>query len=711
MTAAVKVFLVCCLLQGSFCQRWASFLPRPVQGLSGSCVRVSCSFTIPSGWDSSLNPSCRAIWKRGGTEMFDTSKTGGRADLTGNLLQKDCTTTFNNLQSTDSGTYRFRLQCNNDLKYNFENAETQITVQDSLPSPSITPSSLEVEEGAPVRLKCSAEAPCPILPPALTWTPTIGDVEENPETEFMTSAISFTASDLHNGQRLVCAALYNRSAQSASSPFETDTSLTLQVLYPPKNTSVSYPSPVREGTSVTLTCSANANPAVNSYTWYKVDGDQETEVGSNNQALTTVSEADEQFYCKVANKYGTQNSSVTEMDVQFPPKEVTVVVQPEGPILEGSSVTLLCSSRANPPVAVSNYTWFKDDEEDESGESWVINHVDPSYSGTYHCAARNELGEETSASIQLDVQYPPKNTSLSVDPSGPVPDGSSVTLTCTTIADPAAVNFSWFKAAGREKEMVGSEQDFTFNVTKLSKDLYYCKAQNVHGYQYSEPANIDVTFAPEILTSSSCVTISSQIRCTCNSQGNPLPSLVWELAGKKVQHSAAISIMEVPLGSMEMRSIITLNHRDDCMSSVVCLSLNSLGSDSFEFNVKYSETEPPGVDAPSLLGGFALGAVGMLLVCIPLLLFFYRKSKGKGLVDASDVVVTNGTNSSMVHVIYDNKAVLKDEGEDDSLHYANLNFVKRQVESEGKLGDGEIRGPDSRTTEYAEIRLKTRLVS
>ncbi|XP_059195064.1 myelin-associated glycoprotein-like [Centropristis striata] len=486
---------------------------------------------------------------------------------------------------------------------------------DSLPSPSITPSSLEVEEGTPVRLKCSAGAPCPILPPALTWTPTIGDVEENLETKFMTSAINFTASDLHNGQRLVCAALYNQ--QSAGSPFETDTTLTLRVLYSPKNTSVSYPSPVREGTSVTLNCSANANPAVNNYTWYKVDGGQETEVGSNNQVLTTVSEADEQFYCKVANRYGTQNSSITDMDVQFPPKEVTVVVQPEGPILKGSSVTLLCKTSANPPV--SNYTWYKDDKEDESGESWVINHVDPSYSGAYHCAARNELGEETSASIQLDVQ-----------------------------------------------------------------------------------------FAPEILTSSSCVTISSQIRCTCNSQGNPLPSLVWELAGKKVQHSAAIPIMEVPLGSMEMRSIITLNHRDDCMSSVVCLSLNSLGSDSFEFNVTYSETEPPGVDAPSLLGGFALGAVGMLLVCIPLLLFFYRKSKGKGLVDASDVVVTNGTNSSMVHAIYDNKAVLKDEDEDDSLHYANVNFVKRQVESEGKLGEGEIRGLDSRTTEYAEIRLQSR---
>lgn len=100
-----------------------------------------------------------------------------------------------------------------------------------------------------------------------------------------------------------------------------------------------------------------------------------------------------------------------------------------------------------------------------------------------------------------------------------------------------------------------------------------------------------VSVAPEILPSSRCVKILSLIRCSCDSQGNPRPSLLWELAGEPVNHSAAIPIREVPLGSVSMRSLITLYHLDDDMPSVVCLSINSLGSDSFAFNVSSSETQ------------------------------------------------------------------------------------------------------------------------
>ncbi|KAM3614135.1 uncharacterized protein V6R79_010629 [Siganus canaliculatus] len=708
---AIKVFLICCLLQGSLCQEWGVVLPKEVKGLSRSCVVVPCSFTVPPEWEERLDDSCKGVWKQGSWRravVFDSSLTGASAtfnilqgNLTGNLREKDCTTIFNNVPTLRDSFY-FRLECDNPLKFNFHSSVI-ISTQDSLPGPTISPSKLEVEEGSPVRVSCSAVATCPVLPPTLTWTSSIGDIEESMEAGFMTSVMNFTAFYLQDGQKFLCIVNYNQ--QSGGSDLVYETTLTLRVLYPPNNTTVVHSGPVNEGSSVTLTCNANANPAVDDFTWYKVGGDEVTLVGLRKTLSTTVSEVDRQFYCTASNRYGAQNSSIAQIEVLFPPKDTTVVVELDGPLVEGSSVSLLCESRANPPV--TSYTWYKDGGEDlGSGAELVLDRVVLGHSGGYHCVAQNQLGEEASAQILLDVQYPPKNTSVSPDPSGPVPDGSSVTLTCVSVANPTADNFTWFRTSGSGTEAVASEQDFTFNVTKLSEDQFYCEARNVHGSTCSEPVSLDVTFAPEILPSSSCVRILSQVRCSCESQGNPLPSLLWELAGDLVNHSADIPIREFRLEGVDMRSRITLYHVNDNVPSLVCISTNTLGSDSFTFNVSSSETQL-GIHIDSLLIGSAAGALGMLLVCVPVLLCFCRHRKRslsphKG-ADVSDFVVTNGTNSKHVDMISAKKATLELEAAEaeGNLHYAQVNFVKHPAES--KFEKEEIRGLDSKTEEYAQI--------
>lgn len=80
-------------------------------------------------------------------------------------------------------------------------------------------------------LICSAAAPCPSLPPTLTWTPTLSDsVEDLQETpnQVITSLLNFTASHVHHGEKISCTALYKR--QAGKSDKSSETYLTVAVL-------------------------------------------------------------------------------------------------------------------------------------------------------------------------------------------------------------------------------------------------------------------------------------------------------------------------------------------------------------------------------------------------------------------------------------------------------------------------------------------------
>lgn len=206
---------------------------------------------------------------------------------------------------------------------------------------------------------------------------------------------------------------------------------------------------------------------------------------------------------------------------------------------------------------------------------------------------------------------PPEITVLTVDPSGPVPDGSTVTLICSSNANPAPHNYTWYRVSPTGKEVMGSGQEISFKVTKLSEDQYYCEALNIHGMKSSKPASINVTceiyflyeptcfpriltkcldtfslsVVPEVLPSSGCV----EIVCSCISLGNPPPSLVWKVSGNPVNHSADFPIKEIALGSSVMKSVINLtNLQGDSVPSLVCLSVNSQGFDSFTFHISSS---------------------------------------------------------------------------------------------------------------------------
>ncbi|XP_055767685.1 B-cell receptor CD22-like [Salvelinus fontinalis] len=86
----------------------------------------------------------------------------------------------------------------------------------------------------------------------------------------------------------------------------------------------------------------------------------------------------------------------------------------------------------------------------------------------------------TSESIDIDVRYAPKNTSVSVSPSGEIVEGRSVTLTCSSVANPPVDKYTWYKKNVASPKASGQSYSIT-NISSEDRGEYYCEAQNGRG--------------------------------------------------------------------------------------------------------------------------------------------------------------------------------------------------------------------------------------
>lgn len=82
----------------------------------------------------------------------------------------------------------------------------------------------------------------------------------------------------------------------------------------------------------------------------------------------------------------------------------------------------------------------------------------------------------------------PRNISTSVHPFG-----ESVSLTCSSDANPLAQIYTWYQSIGSERFQVGSGQVFSIARINLGqKEYYYCEAENEIGKNRSSVVQIYV---------------------------------------------------------------------------------------------------------------------------------------------------------------------------------------------------------------------------
>ncbi|XP_010883367.1 B-cell receptor CD22 isoform X2 [Esox lucius] len=101
---------------------------------------------------------------------------------------------------------------------------------------------------------------------------------------------------------------------------ESTPAVTLAVLYAPKNTSVlAQPSSVIDaGRPLTLTCNSQANPAVDNYTWFRINAADSwvTRSGPSYTFAEVSSGESGQYYCEARNRIGANSSPVLTVKVR-----------------------------------------------------------------------------------------------------------------------------------------------------------------------------------------------------------------------------------------------------------------------------------------------------------------------------------------------------------------------------------------------------------
>ncbi|XP_057698854.1 B-cell receptor CD22-like isoform X2 [Corythoichthys intestinalis] len=366
---------------------------------------------------------------------------------------------FSSIQSSDSAVYCCVVE--NDLGQKM----SQPFVIDVKYAPrscylSVDPIK-EIKEGNQVTLTCSCDAN-----PAAKFTWYKG------QTKLRSSERNYVFNSIRpqDSGRFYCKA-HNKHGDVTSDP------VVIDVQFAPRfpDLRVSPSNVIKEGTQVNLTCISDANPAA-SFTWYK----GQTALGSSerNYVFNSIRPEDSgSFYCKAYNKYGHVNSDPVFINVQFAPRFPDLRVSPSNVIKEGTQVNLTCISDANP---AASFTWYKGQTALGSSErNYVFNSIRPEDSGSFYCKAYNKYGHVNSDPVFINVQYLPRLPTISARPSSNVKMGSSVSLNCSSDANPTA-HYVWYK----NLEKLDNSEGPMFNISNFqlhNEGEYHCEARNSRG--------------------------------------------------------------------------------------------------------------------------------------------------------------------------------------------------------------------------------------
>ncbi|XP_048017631.1 B-cell receptor CD22 isoform X2 [Megalobrama amblycephala] len=411
-----------------------------------------------------------------------------------------CDLRITDLQTTDSGNYSFRFLGSGDNKY--MSKATNLTVTENPCKVYVEPPELKnpLKESEEFTVNCSTLASCLDHPEWLIYT-NAGQTHEWMSSSLTDMIIKTKEEDGRKVTKLKLNVTWEDDKRILSCrPAQDQDSgqirnITLSVEYAPKETTAKVSSEdVKEGESVTLSCTSRGHPNP-TFSWFKEEKIEKSQ--KSDLELNDVKPEDRgNYYCEAKNKHGEMKSNIIRIDVKYGPKDVTVKppVRVED-LKEGDKLELECSVKESNPE-VKQFTWYKNTEiQQQTSKILTISNVTADDRGSYHCWADNGIKSEKSNEILVSIKYSPRN--INIQGNHPVKVNSTLILTCSADANPEPVQYTWEHTPGLSYFRLSSPtgQLNIANVTIQHAGKYTCNATNTIGTR-SHAINVDVLYPP-----------------------------------------------------------------------------------------------------------------------------------------------------------------------------------------------------------------------
>ncbi|XP_056400852.1 B-cell receptor CD22-like [Hyla sarda] len=321
---------------------------------------------------------------------------------------------------------------------------------------------------------------------------------------------------------------------------------------------------------------------------------------------------------KSINAYEKQSKSVNLIITD------TMNVQLHGPgtMTEGEASTIRCSTDhtcgSSPPTIQWNKPGRVTEESveitlgywrEESELTYIPSYVDDG--SAVQCTVVYPNGQINEISETLNINFAPKNVTVTVIRMEEVMKGSDVTLQCNSFSKPDVSEYEWYKGKNKSKLPDRGREITVKNVT-LNMEPYSCASINTVGRGESALMEIPVPYA------------ATGVHITVKNEGE-MTELTCDFLSSRPDVSHYTWMKDGSIFPNDTGKTMTLYNNDDTYGRYSCIAHNRAGdSSSEEIDVK-----PGSVDLPLVLGTVA-GV--FFLIFFVLLVFFCVRQNSKSVL-------------------------------------------------------------------------------